>query len=200
MKKEDEDRLEDLAIKGAIGISLWLFVIKPGLKQIGIDPAAQEAVDKISSTTPKNNPFSPQYKYGPSSRGSQYTPSYYLAIKQKLDSNPDDTTVDQPWKTLNAVAADVYQGMKGFTVKTLFLNADFDQVMAGLHLLGDKAAISTLSAYMSAVYGVDLFTWLRDGEPLIPFLTSPNTGLSTNQLSQVITYVNSLPDQAGGSQ
>jgi len=69
-----------------------------------------------------------------------------------------------------------------------FFYDDYSSILSVFKQCSTKADISYLAATFQNKYNLDLYAFLQDGGGVLPW-----TGLSTDHLTQLNTYVNNLP-------
>lgn len=183
MNDSEEKLIKDLAVVGVIGAVAYFGVVKPILNSLGIDPATQEAIDKINETAPPGNPFSIHFAYSLYTLSpSAYGTDFWNNLKD-LWNNGESSGGVLDYAQNGELIHDAFGYL---TVNRVGVNAVFQAVPT-------QAAVSNIACYLFFVYGEDLFSLLRDGKRLIGFLGG--SGLPGADITAIIDRVDNLPVQ-----
>lgn len=182
------DTEEDVIIPIGIGLAAYFLVLKPVLKEFGIDPEAQAAVTDVDNTQPTDNPFNMNFAGGSIAKGGFQYPATFTSLKSRYNSH--DPTLLANEQNFVQLCEQVHDAFAAFPNPTF--GANFQAVLSVFNSLADQGIVSDMDAYMQANYQLSLWSLLKNGFPFLPFLPFTN-GLSTNQLAQIVTIVNALP-------
>lgn len=150
------------------------------------DSADQDEVDTVNTADPDTNPFSINYQYSLYSQDpDRFSGQWWLNLKQQFDNVGYQQAI-----AISGVYNYAYWGdllINSFGLVTEVDN-NVDTVFGQIR---SKADVANLATYMYFVYQTDLFSLIKNGTGVIPFLSR---GLSTGHLAQIIQHVNSLPN------
>lgn len=189
------DEEKDIVIIGG-GIALLYFgVLRPILRNLGIDSADKETVDAVNTIDPSQNPFSylfqpavdyytPLYDSQAGGSAQTYWQGYRNALLAAYGYNfpPIGTTnFDE-----GILAEQLYSTI------SFWKEPDVDLIKSIFNLLPTQFAVAGIDAYLQFNYNTDLLTFLKGGKRYLLLL---QWGLTDTDLASIINHVQSLPVQ-----
>lgn len=175
--------MQNVLIYGGVGIAAYALVLRPLLSEIGIDPANVAAVNAQDQLPPKSNPFNA------ASSGGDNT-NVWLQVKSDGDSGNFVGIGDGALVVYNA-AENIYSAFHDLANQ--WFGSDFQKVLAAFNSLSNQMQVSQIDQYLQENYQLSLWPLLRDGYPFLPLTHLLNNGLNANDLAQILSVVNNLP-------
>lgn len=197
MAKMDDEEKELLIIGGGIAV-LYFGVLRPILRNLGVNDGSQDVIDSINQTAPEDNPFSYQFQpfvdayqqYYDSKAGGNVA-AYWQQYKELLIeqfwgldgwSFPAMSTTDQ-WYP-GVIAESLYNTI------SFWKEPDSAVITSLFNTLNTQVQVAAIDAYFQFNYQVDLITFLLGGKRYFLFL---QWGLTTSDIATIINHVKSLP-------
>lgn len=165
MAKIDQKQMINIALIIGGGFIIYKFG-KTITDALGLTTSKEEKqAQQVFASAPAENPWSP---------------TYYKELNKK------NTIYLMPQQSLETKAKGIYNAISKIPFMT-----DSAKIGAIIKSLQYKTQVSYLAEYFAKKYGYDMFTYIKDG---YRFFVDGATGLSDKDMTQLINYVNNLPN------
>jgi len=180
-----EDTEKEVILVGGLVAGLYFFVVRPIMKNFGLDGESQETIDSLNTAQPDQNPFNINYidSYIAEHGGDyiQIMPSDVNALKPLYDEGYRNIDKAVIW------GEQIYDSFNWYG------NINGEQLTAVFSQIPTKAAVCDVARYLYFTYNVDLLYLLRNGVFSILPNTIVSNGAPAGMVANFIKHVNSLP-------
>ncbi len=185
------DETEDIIIKVGVAYGAFLLLVKLLLPTFGASPEEKAAIDSVDTANPVDNPFS--YNYAPfvdafnkNQNGGVTITDSLIAAKQDWDNLNPVPPLDWTHGNIDVITA--AEAIKdGFAWYKVHITGNTTEVLSVLDNIPTKIILAAVSSALWVLYGIDLWTYLKQGSALMW------RGLSTSDLKLVVDKMNALP-------
>lgn len=190
-----EDEEKDILLIGG-GLALLYFgVLRPILRNLGIDDTDKNTVDAVNTVDPSTNPFSylfqpcvdfyqPHYDDGYGGSAELYWKAYKQALMDQYGYN------FPPIGSTNFDVAILAENL--YSTISFWKEPDSALITSIFNIIPTQLTVAGIDAYLQFNYDTDLITFLKGGKRYLLLL---QWGLTDTDLAQIINHVKSLPVQ-----